>query len=46
MRHPEVGPIALNFEVLTSVEDPDQRLLTYRAADDESQAALDRLTRG
>jgi transcriptional regulator with XRE-family HTH domain len=45
MRHPEIGPIALNFELLTSVEDPDQRLLTYRAADDESQVALDRLTR-
>uniref|UniRef100_A0AAU2UW25 Helix-turn-helix transcriptional regulator n=1 Tax=Streptomyces sp. NBC_00003 TaxID=2903608 RepID=A0AAU2UW25_9ACTN len=43
MRHPEAGVIAVNFEVLVPLQDPDQRLLIYRAADDESQSALDRL---
>ncbi|MGV9852592.1 helix-turn-helix transcriptional regulator [Streptomyces sp. NPDC003442] len=43
IRHPDVGELALQFEVLMPLEDPDQRLLIYRAADDESQSALDRL---
>ncbi|GAA4615229.1 helix-turn-helix transcriptional regulator [Actinoallomurus liliacearum] len=43
MRHPDVGAIAVNFEVLMPLQDPDQRLLIFRAADDESQSALDRL---
>ncbi|TMU94921.1 helix-turn-helix transcriptional regulator [Streptomyces sp. DASNCL29] len=43
IRHPDVGVLALHFEVLMPLEDPDQRLLIYRAADDESQSALDRL---
>ncbi|MBF6327108.1 helix-turn-helix transcriptional regulator [Nocardia transvalensis] len=43
MRHPEVGTIAVQFEVLMPVQDPDQRLVIYRAADDDSQVALDRL---
>lgn len=43
VRHPDVGLISLHFEVLMPLEDPDQRLLVYRAADDESQSALDRL---
>ncbi|WIX98533.1 helix-turn-helix transcriptional regulator [Amycolatopsis mongoliensis] len=43
LRHPAVGVIALQFEVLMPLQDPDQRLLIYRAADEESQAALDRL---
>ncbi|WP_254206290.1 helix-turn-helix domain-containing protein [Nocardia alni] len=43
MRHPEVGRVAVEFEVLIPVEDPDQRLVIYRAADADSQAALDRL---
>ncbi|MFE6160148.1 helix-turn-helix transcriptional regulator [Streptomyces sp. NPDC056486] len=43
MRHPDVGLIALHFEVLMPLQDPDQRLVVYRAADDESQSALDRL---
>lgn len=43
MRHPDIGEIAVRFEVLVPLEDPDQRLLIFRAADDESQSALDRL---
>ncbi|WP_301127502.1 MmyB family transcriptional regulator [Streptomyces cacaoi] len=34
---------ALHFEVLVPLQNPDQRLMLCRAADDESQAALDRL---
>ncbi|MFI9103298.1 helix-turn-helix transcriptional regulator [Streptomyces fildesensis] len=43
LRHPDAGEIAVHFEVLVPLEDPDQRLVIYRAADDGSQAALDRL---
>ncbi|MGH4032321.1 helix-turn-helix transcriptional regulator [Actinomycetota bacterium Odt1-20B] len=43
MRHPEVGEVAVHYEVLAPLQDPDQRLVIYRAADGESQAALDRL---
>lgn len=43
MRHPDVGEIAVQFEVLMPLQDPDQQLVIYRAADDESQSALDRL---
>jgi hypothetical protein len=43
MNHPEAGRIAVEFEVLRPVEDPDQRLVIYRVAEVESQAALDRL---
>lgn len=43
LRHPDVGVLAVHFEVLTPLQDPDQRLVIYRAADDESQSALDRL---
>ncbi len=46
LRHPDVGVIAVRFEVLVPLEDPDQRVLIYRAADDESQSALDRLCAG
>ncbi|MGO4431472.1 transcriptional regulator, partial [Streptomyces sp. MCAF7] len=41
IRHPDVGVIALHFEVLMPLQDPDQRLMISRAADDESQSALD-----
>ncbi|MES4908011.1 MULTISPECIES: helix-turn-helix transcriptional regulator [unclassified Streptomyces] len=41
MRHPDAGVIAVHFEVLMPLEDPDQRLVIFRAADDESQSALD-----
>lgn len=46
LRHPEAGTLAVTFEVLVPLQDPDQRLLVYRAADDESQDALDRLYAG
>jgi transcriptional regulator with XRE-family HTH domain len=43
IRHPDVGVIAVHFETLTPLQDPDQLLVIYRAADDDSQSALDRL---
>jgi transcriptional regulator with XRE-family HTH domain len=43
MRHPEAGVLTVQFETLTPLQDPDQLLVIYRAADDESQSALDRL---
>lgn len=43
LRHPDAGVIAVHFEVLTPLEDPDQRLVIYRAVDEESRAALDGL---
>ncbi|MFC8078194.1 helix-turn-helix transcriptional regulator [Streptomyces sp. NPDC057307] len=43
MRHPEVGTVTVDFEVLMPLPDPDQRLVIYRPADDESRSALDRL---
>ncbi len=43
MRHPDVGALAVHFEVLTPLQDTDQRLMICRAADDENRAALDRL---
>ncbi|RJO69880.1 XRE family transcriptional regulator [Nocardia panacis] len=43
MLHPQVGPLVVNYEALMPLQDPDQRLIIYRAADAESQAALDRL---
>ncbi|WP_251982794.1 helix-turn-helix transcriptional regulator [Streptomyces violaceusniger] len=43
MRHPDVGVIAVDFEVLIPLQDPDQRLVIFRPADDKSQSALDRL---
>ncbi|WAL68039.1 helix-turn-helix transcriptional regulator [Amycolatopsis cynarae] len=46
LRHPEAGVIAVDFEVLMPLQDQDQRLLIYRAADDESRSALDRLCAG
>ncbi|MFE6663719.1 helix-turn-helix transcriptional regulator [Streptomyces sp. NPDC057697] len=43
LRHPVVGVISVCFEVLMPIQDADQRLVIYRAADDESRSALDRL---
>ncbi|QKG18622.1 helix-turn-helix transcriptional regulator [Actinomadura verrucosospora] len=43
MRHPDVGVIAVHFETLTPLQDPDQLLVIYRAADAESRSALERL---
>ncbi|MBD0672396.1 helix-turn-helix domain-containing protein [Streptomyces sp. CBMA156] len=43
LRHPVEGAITVDFEVLQPLQDPGLRLLVYRAADEESRAALDRL---
>jgi transcriptional regulator with XRE-family HTH domain len=43
MRHPDVGVIAVHFETLTPLQDPDHLLVIYRAADDQSQSGLDEL---
>jgi transcriptional regulator with XRE-family HTH domain len=43
MRHPSAGLIAVDFEVLTPLQDPDQLLAIHRPADEESRTALDRL---
>ncbi|MFI7316764.1 helix-turn-helix transcriptional regulator [Streptomyces venezuelae] len=45
LRHPDAGEIAVHFEVLMPLQDRDQRLVIYRAADDESRVALERLRR-
>lgn len=46
LRHPDVGEVAVHFEVLMPLQDTDQRLMICRAADDESQSAMDRLYTG
>jgi hypothetical protein len=43
LRHPVAGAITVGFEVLLPLQDPELRLLVYRAADEESRASLDRL---
>jgi transcriptional regulator with XRE-family HTH domain len=43
LRHPEAGLLTVEFETLTPLQDPDQQLVIYRAADEESRSALDRL---
>ncbi|WP_369222529.1 helix-turn-helix transcriptional regulator [Streptomyces sp. R39] len=43
LRHPDAGVLTVRFEVLVPLEDPGQRLVIFRAADDETQLALDRL---
>ncbi|WP_129663390.1 helix-turn-helix domain-containing protein [Phytoactinopolyspora endophytica] len=42
--HPAVGPISIEFDVLTPLHDRDQRLVVYRGADAASQTALDTIT--
>jgi transcriptional regulator with XRE-family HTH domain len=39
--HPRLGPLTVDFEVLAPLQDSDQRLVLYRAADTASQTALD-----
>lgn len=39
--HPMAGRLTVEFEVLSSLQEPDLRLVIYRAADDGSQSALD-----
>jgi len=43
IRHPEAGELAVHFEVLRPLQDPDQLLMICRAADEGSRAAMDRL---
>ncbi|GAB3730350.1 helix-turn-helix transcriptional regulator [Amycolatopsis oliviviridis] len=43
IRHPEAGLLELHFEVLTPLQDQDQRLVIYRALDDDSRSSLDSL---
>lgn len=43
--HPRVGPLTVEFDVLTPLQDPHQRLVIYRAADTASQVALDAIAR-
>ncbi|MBF6177539.1 Helix-turn-helix [Nocardia otitidiscaviarum] len=44
--HPELGVLTVRYEQLMPLQDPDQCLVIYRAADEESRAALHRLTAG
>ncbi|MDR7275221.1 helix-turn-helix transcriptional regulator [Catenuloplanes atrovinosus] len=44
VRHPGAGTFAVDFETLTPLGDRDQRLVICRPADDDSRAALHRLT--
>ncbi|RDI53235.1 helix-turn-helix transcriptional regulator [Nocardia mexicana] len=46
LRHPDIGTVTVAYEALVPLHDPDQRLIIYRAADEDSQAALDRLCPG
>lgn len=39
--HPVAGRLTIQFEVLSSLQEPDQRLVIYRAMDEDSQSALD-----
>ncbi|MDT2009974.1 hypothetical protein FXW78_51480 [Rhodococcus opacus] len=43
--HPRVGPLTVEYEVLTPLQDPDQRVIIYRAADRASQAAMNVIAR-
>lgn len=44
LNHPVAGVITVDFEVLMPLQETDQRLIVYRAADAASQQGLDRLT--
>jgi hypothetical protein len=39
--HPRVGRLTVEYEVLTPLQDPDQRVIICRAADTASQVAMD-----
>ncbi|MEU6710908.1 helix-turn-helix transcriptional regulator [Nonomuraea sp. NPDC046802] len=43
--HATEGPLSVDFEVLTPLQAPGQRLVIYRAADAASQQALDAIAR-
>jgi transcriptional regulator with XRE-family HTH domain len=42
--HSQVGRLNLNYEVLALIDDPDQRLVVYMAADEVSRAKLQELS--
>jgi MmyB-like transcription regulator ligand binding domain len=42
---PQVGPMVVEYEILTPLQDPDHRIIIYRAADTASQAAMDAIAR-
>ncbi|MBP2479466.1 transcriptional regulator with XRE-family HTH domain [Crossiella equi] len=44
MRHPGIGTVSVQFETLAPQQDPDQLLVVYRPADEESRAALRQLS--
>ncbi|MCF3125116.1 helix-turn-helix domain-containing protein [Streptomyces arenae] len=44
LRHPGVGTVTVDFEVLVPLQDPDHRLVIHRPADDASRSALERLS--
>jgi MmyB-like transcription regulator ligand binding domain len=43
--HPQAGPMTVEYEILTPLQDPDHRIIIYRAADTASQAAIDAIAR-
>lgn len=43
LQHADVGALSVQYEVLSPIQDPDQRLVIYRAADAPSQVALDEI---
>jgi len=45
LRHPRLGPVTVDYEVLAPLQQRDQRLIIYRAADPASQEVLDRIAR-
>jgi transcriptional regulator with XRE-family HTH domain len=45
LAHPRIGEVTVEFEVLTPLPDPAQRLVIYRPADAGSREALGRLGR-
>lgn len=46
LRHPVLGRIDVDFEVLHPMTDPHERLVIYRGADAASRQALDRIAEG
>jgi transcriptional regulator with XRE-family HTH domain len=45
MLHPQVGPLTVEYEILTPLQDADHRIIIYRAADPASQMAMDAIAR-
>jgi transcriptional regulator with XRE-family HTH domain len=43
--HPRIGPLSIEFDVLTPLGDESLRMVVYRAADPVSQEALDTVAR-